>query len=240
MNKLIVANIKMNKDSLEMNEYLKILNKVQKENEVAVLAPTPFLFLSKLYTNLSYGVQNFFYQPCGAYTGEVNLDMLEQFDIKYALIGHSERRKNFKESNSLINKKILKALENGVTPILCIGESLGQTKSANLTKAYLKRQLTLALRNVRVSQLESIIIAYEPTYAIGAENPADIIAVESNIALIRELISARTKNPVSIRVLYGGSLNVENYKTFLNSESIDGLLVGRASLDIENFKEMVK
>lgn len=240
MNKLIVANIKMNKDSLEMNEYLKELNSVEKENEVVVLAPLPFLFLSKLYKNLNYGVQNFFYQPNGAYTGEVNLEMLELFDVKYALIGHSERRKTFKESNSLINKKLLKALDLGVTPILCIGESLGQTKSANLTKAYLKRQLTLALRNVRVSQLEKIIIAYEPTYAIGAENPADIIAVENNITLIRELISARTKTPVNIKVIYGGSLNKENYQTFLNSESIDGLLVGRASLDAKSFKEMVK
>lgn len=240
MNKLIVANIKMNKNSLEMNEYLKKLNSVEKENEVVVLTPLPFLFISKLYKNLDYGVQNFFYQPSGAYTGEVNLEMLEQFDIKYALIGHSERRKIFKESNSLINKKILKALEFGVTPILCIGESLGQTKSAKLTKAYLKRQLTLALRNVKVSQLESIIIAYEPTYAIGTENPADITIVESNIALIRELINARTKSSVSIKVLYGGSLNKENYRTFLNSESIDGLLVGRASLDINNFKEMIK
>lgn len=240
MNKLIVANIKMNKNSLEMNDYLKALNEAPKSNEIAVLSPMPFLFLSKLYTNLSYGVQNFYFQNNGAYTGEVNLDMLEFFDVKYALVGHSERRKTFKESNSLINKKLLKALELGVTPILCIGESLGQTKSANLTKAYLKRQLTLALRNVRVSQLEDIIIAYEPTYAIGAENPADIIAVESNIALIRELISARTKNEVHVRVIYGGSLNAQNYQTFLNSDSIDGLLVGRASLDEESFKEMVK
>lgn len=240
MNKLIVANIKMNKNSFEMNEYLQTLNEVETNNEVAVLLPLPFMFLSKLYKNLSYGLQNFFYQPCGAFTGEVNLEMLEYFNVKYVLVGHSERRKAFKESNSLINKKLLKALEEGVTPILCIGESLGQTKSANLTKAYLKRQLTLALRNVRVSQLENIIIAYEPTYAIGADSPADIIAVESNIALIRELISARTKNPVNIRVLYGGSVNAQNYQTFLNSESIDGLLIGRASLDIEKFKEMVK
>lgn len=240
MNKLIVANIKMNKNSFEMNEYLENLNEVSANNEVAVLLPMPFMFLSKLYKNLSYGVQNFFYQPLGAHTGEVNLEMLEYFDVKYALVGHSERRKAFKESNSLINKKLLRALELDVTPILCIGESLGQTKSANLTKAYLKRQLTLALRNVRVSQLEKIIIAYEPTYAIGAENPADIIAVESNIALIRELISARTKNPVNIKVIYGGSVNKDNYQTFLNSESIDGLLVGRASLDVNNFKEMIK
>lgn len=235
MNKLIVANLKMNKNSVEMSEYLKKVTSESYSNEIVILPSIPNLFLSTIYSeNVVYGVQNFYFKDEGSFTGEYNLDMLEYMKVKYALVGHLERRKQFKESNSTINKKILYALSKGITPILCVGESLGQTRN-NLYKAHLKRQLTLALKSVKVADLDKVIIAYEPTFAVGGEVSADLIYVENNIKLIKEIIKSKSsKMEVNPKVLYGGSVNLENYEGFLNSEEIDGLLIGRACLDAEN------
>lgn len=240
--KLIVANFKMNKNSIEMSEYLKRVTSEEYSNQIVLLPSIPNLFLGTIYENknISYGVQNFFFKEEGSYTGEYNLSMLDGMNVKYALVGHSERRKQFKESNALINKKILYALEQGVTPILCIGESLGQTKN-NLFKAHLKRQLSLALKGVKIADLEKVIIAYEPTFAVGQDNPADLLYVESNIALIKQIINAKSaKTEINPTVLYGGSINVNNYQQYLNSEYIDGLLIGRTILDAENLIEIGK
>jgi len=235
MNKLIVANLKMNKNSVEMSEYLKKVTSENFSNEVVILPSISNLFLSAIYSeNVNYGVQNFYFKDEGSYTGEYNLDMLEFMNVKYALVGHVERRKQFKESNATINKKILYALSKGVTPILCIGESLGQTRN-NLYKAHLKRQLTLALRGVKVADLDKVIIAYEPAFAVGAETSADLIYVESNVKLIKEIIKSKSaKLPINPKVIYGGSVNLDNYNEFLNCEEIDGLLIGRTILDAEN------
>ena len=235
MNKLIVANLKMNKNTVEMSEYLQKVTSESYSNEIVVFPSISNLFLSTIYNeNISYGVQDFYFKDQGSYTGEYNLDMLEYMNVKYALVGHLERRKQFKESNATINKKILYALSKGVTPILCIGESLGQTRN-NLYKAHLKRQITLALKGVKVADLEKVIIAYEPAFAVGAENSADLIYVESNIKLIKDIIKSKSaKKEINPKILYGGSINLENYEGFLNSEEIDGLLIGRACLDAEN------
>lgn len=240
--KLIVANFKMNKNSVEMSEYLEKACKENYSNKVVMLMSLSNMFLSTIYENenVVYGVQNFFFKNEGNVTGECNLKMLEGMNVKYALVGHSERRKQFKESNATINKKILNALENGVTPILCVGESLGQTRN-NLYKAHLKRQLSLALKGVKVADLEKVVIAYEPTYAIGAEDSADLIYVESNIQLIKDFVASKSaKTKINPTVLYGGSVNTQNYEKYLNSEFIDGLLIGRAILDVNNLIEMGK
>ena len=241
MNKLIIANLKMNKNSVEMSEYLQRLTEEKFNNKVVVLPSISNLFLSSIYDkNISYGVQDFYYKNEGSYTGEVNLTMLAPMKVEYCLVGHQERRKNFKESNANINKKILYALECGVTPILCIGESFGQTRN-NLYKAHLKRQLTLALRGVKVSDIEKIIIAYEPNFAIGAESGADLLYVENNIELIKQIIKAKSvKTEINPTILYGGSVNLENYKDYLKSDYIDGLLIGRSILNVENLIEMGK
>ena len=241
MNKLIVANLKMHKNSVEMSEYLKSVDNETYSNEVVILPSISNLFLASIYNkNVKYGVQNFYYKEEGSVTGEVNLTMIKDMNVEYCLVGHNERRKLFKESNSLINKKILYALENHITPILCIGESLGQTKN-NLYKAHLKRQLTLALKGVKVADLNKVIIAYEPTYVIGSEESADLIYVESNIELIRNILKSKSsKFDVNCKVLYGGSINTENYEKYLNSEYIDGLLIGRSSLDAKNIIKIGK
>jgi len=234
MNKLIVANLKMNKNSIEMSEYLKKLTNKSYTNKIVVLPTISNLFLSTIYNkNVEYGVQDFFYKEEGSFTGEVNLKLLKYLNVKYALVGHNERRKLFKESNATINKKLLYALKNNVTPILCIGESLGQTHN-NLYKAHLKRQINFALKGVKVSDLEKIIIAYEPAYAIGADEAANIEYVENNIKLIREIINSKNGKKEKTTVLYGGSINSTNYKKFLNSDVIDGLLIGRYILDVNN------
>ncbi len=235
MNKLIVANLKMNKNSVEMSEYLEKVTNEEYSNNVVVLPSLSNLFLSSIYNkNIEYGVQNFFYKEEGSFTGEVNLKMLEFMNVKYALVGHNERRKTFRESNALINKKILNAIENGVTPILCIGESLGQTRN-NLYKAHLKRQINLALKGVKIVDLDKIVIAYEPTYAIGAESSADLEYVENNIKLIKDIINSKSvKTEIKVKVLYGGSINLDNYEKYLNSDVVDGLLIGRSILDADN------
>lgn len=239
--KLIIANLKMNKNSIEMSEYLKNVSNETYNNEVVVLPSISNLFLSSIYNeNISYGVQNFHYKEEGASTGEVNLTMLKHMNFKYALVGHQERRKEFKESNSLINKKLICALNNNLIPILCIGESSGQTKN-NLYKVHLKRQLNLALKGVKVTDLNKIIIAYEPAFAIGAEVSADISYVENNIMLIKEILKAKsTKTEINPKIIYGGSVNLTNYKLFLNSELIDGLLIGRCILNADNLIEIGK
>lgn len=236
MSKLIVANLKMNKNSVEMSKYLEKVIKEEYSHDIVILPSISNLFLSAVYQNekVQYGVQNFFYKDEGSFSGEINLKMLEYMNVKYALVGHLERRKTFKESNATINKKILNALENNVTPILCIGESLGQTRN-NLYKAHLKRQLSLALRGVKLADLNKIIIAYEPTFAIGAENSAELLYVENNIELIKSILRAKsTKVDISPKIIYGGSINLDNYEAFLNSEYIDGLLIGRSILDADN------
>jgi len=238
--KLIVANFKMNKNSIEMSEYLKKVAESKFSNKIVLLPSLPNLFLSSIYQNenVEYGVQNFFYKDEGNYTGECNLSMLEGMNVKYALVGHNERRKQFKESNATINKKILYCLEKGVTPILCVGESFGQTKN-NLYKAHLKRQLSLALKGVKIADLEKIVIAYEPTYSIGAENAADLLYVESNIGLIKEYINSKSsKTQINPKVLYGGSITKDNFAKYLNSDYIDGLLIGRTILDVDNLIEI--
>lgn len=240
--KLIVANFKMNKNSIEMSEYLKKVAESKFSNKVVLLPSLSNLFLGSIYQNenVEYGVQNFFYKDEGNYTGECNLSMLEGMNVKYALVGHNERRKQFKESNATINKKILYCLEKSVTPILCVGESFGQTKN-NLYKAHLKRQLSLALKGVKIADLEKIVIAYEPTYSIGAENAADLLYVESNIGLIKEYINSKSsKTEINCKVLYGGSITKDNFAKYLNSENIDGLLIGRTILDVDNLIEIGK
>lgn len=240
--KLIVANFKMNKNSIEMSEYLKKVTNEEYSNKLVLLLSAPNLFLGTLYENknINYGVQNFFYKQEGSFTGEYNLSMLDGMNVKYALVGHSERRKQFKESNSTINKKILYALECGITPILCVGESLGQTRN-NLYKAHLKRQLSLALKGVKIADLEKVIIAYEPTFAVNAETAADLIYVESNIQLIKQIINSKSaKTQINPTVLYGGSINLENYESYLKSEYIDGLLIGRTILDADNLIKIGK
>lgn len=237
MSKLIIINLKTSKNSVETSEYLEQITKYDYKNKVVILPSVSNLFLSSLYTsNIEYGVQDFYYKDGDSLTGAVNLKMLEFMNVKYALVGHHERRKEFKESNATINKKLIYALNNNVIPILCIGESLKQSENKNLCKAFLKKQLSLCLRGVKKSDYEKIIIAYEPTFAIGAESGANLEYVENNIRLIKELLSNNQK--YNIKVLYGGSVNEENYNLYLESEVIDGVLVARFAQKSENLMKL--
>lgn len=237
MNKLVVVNLKSSMNSIESSEFLESITKNSYKNKVVVLPSISNLFLSTLYDqNIEYGVQDFYYKEEDELTGSVNLKMLEFMNVKYALLGHHERRKEFKESNATINKKVICAIKNGVTPIICIGESLKQSENKNLCKAHLKKQLSLALRGAKKSDYDKIIIAYEPVFAIGAEKGANLEYVENNISIIKE--SLKNIFNIQVKVLYGGSVNKENYDEYLNSEIIDGVLVGRFARSAENLAKL--
>lgn len=241
MNKIIIANLKMNFDALQTSKYLKELSQEEYVNKIVVFPSVSNLFLSTLYDkneNIEYGIQDFYFKDEGSYTGAVNLRMLEGMNVKYALVGHSERRKVFKDSNATINKKIIYALNNGVTPILCIGESLGQTRN-NLYKSHLKRQISLALRGVKVDDINKIIIAYEPDYTVGEESGITIEHIEENIKLIKDAIQSKSvKTVLTPKILFGGNITTKTYKQFLDNEFVDGVLVGREALEVENIIKM--
>ena len=163
--------------------------------------------------------------------------MLKEFDCKYVILGHSERRKYFNETDEIVNKKVSIALKNKLTPILCIGETLEQRK-ADKTEEIIKKQFENSLKNIKDYNL---VIAYEPVWAIGTGNNATPEQAEEAHTLIRELITKQfgSKAENNIRIIYGGSVTPENIKSLMSQENIDGALVGGASLDVKKFFDIV-
>lgn len=253
MNKiLIVANWKMNPGTQDEAERLS--REIQQgahglKNVEVVLCP-PFPYLVAVNSQVSIvriGAQNCFYEQKGAYTGEVSPLMLKDMGCEYVIIGHSERKKYFGESNDIINKKIKSALAADLKIILCIGEDARDSfdpkgRWTNELDPKVKEQLIGALRDVKKSKLANIIVAYEPVWAIGTGNPAIPDDILSAKIFIRKILSDlyTRKEADKVRVLYGGSTSKENAIDFIREGQADGLLVGGASLDAEEFIAMVK
>ena len=225
MKKLIVANWKMN--PLNLSDAERLLNSVEKgiekiKNNEVVICP-PFIYLSSPAvsgTSLKLGSQNCFWEKSGAFTGEVSPLMLKNLGVKYAIIGHSERRQYFRETDEEVNKKTRAALEEKIIPIFCIGETLKEKKEGK-TKSVLKKQIKSGLKKI---DFKKIIIAYEPIWAIGTSNPCKAEEAGRTLSFIFNL--AKTK------ILYGGSVNGANAKEYIKA-GFDGLLVGGASLKSE-------
>ena len=235
--KLIAANWKMNKTSEETQKYLKeFLNLVQDVEDVEILICPPFtsLWIARGMlkgTNIKLGAQNCFYEEKGAFTGEISLNMLKEFEVSYVIVGHSERRWIFGETDELINKKVIACLEKGIRPILCVGEKI-EEREAGMTLKVVESQLKLGLSGLD-DVADKIDIAYEPVWAIGTGNPATPEDAQLVHRFIKELLG-------NVRVLYGGSVNSKNAKEFLSMQDVDGLLVGSASLDPVSFAQIVK
>ena len=182
-------------------------------------------------TNVAVGAENLYFEDKGAYTGEISADMILDAGAKYVIIGHSERRDYFKETDEIINKKVLKALEKGLIPIVCCGESLTQ-RQQGITIDWVRMQIKIAFQNVSADQAKGIVIAYEPIWAIGTGVTATTEQAQEVCKAIRDVIAEiyDTDTAEAIRIQYGGSVNAKNAAELFAQPDIDGGLVGGASL----------
>ena len=235
--KIVAGNWKMNKNPFEAIEFAKKLQSEIKNNndcETIVFVPSIDLFCvsEALKTSeIKVGAQNFYFENNGAYTGEISAQMLKETGINYALVGHSERRILFGENDEMINKKIARALEHQITPVLCVGENLDQREN-NLTIEFIRMQIKSALKNIKLKNAGEIIIAYEPIWAIGTGKTADKNQAQEICYEIRKVLGEiyNLNLASQIRILYGGSVNLKNADELFEMQDIDGGLIGGASL----------
>lgn len=211
--------------------------------DIACMPPFTYLFLMKDLledSNIKYGGQNMYFEEKGAYTGEVSPLMLKDLGCTYVIIGHSERRKYFNETDELLNKKIKSALKNNLFPIFCVGETQDE-RDSGLAKKITERQLINGLVGVNADEVKKITIAYEPVWAIGTGRNATPLQVEEMHKFLRGLIEQKYGRDISqkVRVQYGGSVTAENAEGILKEDDIDGALVGGASLKVDSFVEIL-
>ena len=228
-------------DALEFVNEVK--DRVNNDKVEAVIC-APFTLLKDLKqatkgTNIKIGAQNMHFEEKGAFTGEISPLMLKELDMDYVVIGHSERRQYFNETDETVNKKVLKALEVGIDPILCVGETLEEREAGN-TKDVCKVQVEKALENVSKEDLAKVVIAYEPVWAIGTGKTATSEDANDVIAYIREVVANLYGELANeVRIQYGGSVKPSNVAEIMNQSDIDGALVGGASLEANDYVELV-
>lgn len=237
--RFIAGNWKMNKTPSEAVALIRQLLPSIDNSNVDVVFCVPSIDIIPAVeatkdSSVSIGAQNFYFQENGAYTGEISPEMLEDAGVKYTIIGHSERREHFEETDDNVNKKVLKAFEHGIIPIICCGETLCQRKQ-KVYIDWIRMQIKIALQNVTPEQAKAAIIAYEPIWAIGTGETATADQAEEVCAEIRRIVRDLYDDETAdtIRILYGGSMKPENAKELLNEPNIDGGLVGGASLKPE-------
>jgi triosephosphate isomerase len=190
--------------------------------------------------NLRVGAQNMHYADNGAYTGEISAEMLTTLGVAYVIIGHSERRAMFNETDETVNLKVKKAFEKGLIPILCVGETLEQREKGQ-EKQVVKAQLEKNLEGLNKNDIEHLVIAYEPIWAIGTGRTASAEQAEEMCAYVREVVKDLYGQAADkMRVQYGGSVKVDNIKEILSMPNIDGALVGGASLKADDFVKLVE
>ena len=243
--KVIAGNWKMNKLPNEAMEFISELAPLVKntENEVVICVPYTDMFYSLLHaqdTNIKIGAQNMNAEEKGAYTGEISGEMLKAIGVEYVIIGHSERRAYYNETDESVNKKLKKALALELKPIVCVGESLEQRENGT-AKEIVTTQTKLALEGLSNEDVTKTIIAYEPIWAIGTGKTATSEDANETIKWIREEIEKIYGNDVanSVIIQYGGSVKSSNAKELFEMSDIDGGLVGGASLDAQEFAKIV-
>jgi triosephosphate isomerase len=240
--KLIAGNWKMN-GSLAANEALvqaMLAGIGQPSADVALCAPAPYLpQLQALLQGgpIAWGSQDVSAHEQGAYTGEISVAMLKDFGCRYAIVGHSERRQYHGETDEVVAAKAQRALSAGITPIVCVGETLAE-REANETESVVKRQLAAVIHTVGHCITE-IVVAYEPVWAIGTGKTATPEMAQAVHAVLRAQLAAATTNPKRVHILYGGSMNAANAASLLAQPDIDGGLIGGASLKAADFLQIV-
>jgi triosephosphate isomerase len=244
---IIAGNWKMN---LTLNQAIELINGIQYglpfPGEVDVVVAPPFLCLQEVARHLkeSYigvAAQNLFFEDQGAFTGECSGKQIKDAGADYVIIGHSERRQYFGETNEIVNKKIKAAFRNDLVPIVCVGETLAEREGEEVA-AVIGRQLAVGLLDLSTGEISRLIIAYEPVWAIGTGKTAAPNQVEDVHRLIRFSISAKFGGQTgeAVRILYGGSVNPSNSKELLVLPNVDGALVGGASLKAPDFIKIIK
>lgn len=214
----------------------EIKDRINTEEVEVVLCPN-FISLERVSdlidgTNIKLGAQNVYFEDKGAYTGETSVDMLASVNVKYCIVGHSERRKYFNETDEIVNKKAIKLLEKDISPIICVGETLEERDSGKHFEV-VENQVINALKNIdKEAVAKKVVIAYEPIWAIGTGVTATATQANEMCKFIREVVSKLYTSKVSdmVRIQYGGSVKAENAKEILEEDNIDGALVGGASL----------
>nr|WP_269194887.1 triose-phosphate isomerase [Thermosipho melanesiensis] len=241
---MLAGNWKMHKTPTEAAHFASILlNGFVEAKDFEIIVAPPFISIPSVYeilkdSKIKVAAQNMYFEDEGAFTGEISWKMLKDVGVEYVIIGHSERRNIFNESDEMINKKVLKALEVGLKPIFCIGEKLEERESS-LTFAVIETQIRKGLKDVK--DIEKVIIAYEPVWAIGTGKVATSHQAQEVHKFIRKLISEMYSPEAAenIRILYGGSIKPNNLFNLIIQPDIDGGLVGGASLK-ESFIELGK
>lgn len=242
--KIVAGNWKMNKTPSEAVALVETLKPLVKSEEVDVVFCVPAIDIIPVVeackgTNIAVGAENMYFEESGAYTGEVSPAMLIDAGVNYVIIGHSERREYFAETDETVNKKVMKALEHGLIPIVCCGESLKQ-REQGITIDFVRQQIKIALMDLSAEDVKKLVIAYEPIWAIGTGKVATTAQAQEVCAAIRACIKELYGEEVanSVRIQYGGSVNASNAAELFAQSDIDGGLVGGASLK-EEFGKIV-
>ena len=242
---IIIANWKMYKTREEALDFIySVSQDVPSKDLVESVVCAPAIMLRDLVKrqgdNVRIGAENMYYEEEGAFTGEISPKMLTSTNVEFVILGHSERRMIFKEDDALINKKVLSALEHGLKPILCCGETLAEMEEGKV-ETVLTKQLTEGLKSVKKEDLAKIVIGYEPVWAIGTGKSATAEIAESRCAFCREVIAGLYgMEAEKIRIVYGGSVKPENIADFLKQPNVDGGLIGSASLNPQKYLAMVE
>jgi len=245
--KIVAGNWKMNND---LNESIELVNEIKKillnREDVKVIVAPPFTALDRVSqllsgTNIGLSAQNMCYEDSGAFTGAISAKMLKSVGCEYVILGHSERRTLFGETNSDINKKLKKAISEGLIPIFCIGETLEERESGKMKKV-IKKQIKKGLKEISPENFEGTIVAYEPVWAIGTGKTATPEQAQEVHAFIRKLLKEMYSESLSESTIiqYGGSVKPENAGELMEQLDIDGALVGGACLKADSFANIVK
>lgn len=242
---IIAGNWKMNKNYDEAVEFIKaVADKVPSSDKVETAICAPALYLRSLVEhqgeNLRIGAQNMHFEANGAFTGEIAPGMLKDLGVTYVILGHSERREMFNETDETVNKKTHAAFANGLVPIVCCGESLEERENGT-TNQVVDSQIKRALEGLSLEQVKETVIAYEPIWAIGTGKTCDSAEANRVIAMIRNVVKevSTTAAGDAIRILYGGSVKPNTIEEQMSQSDIDGALVGGASLKADSFNEII-
>ena len=242
---VIAGNWKMNKTPSETTTFVQSLIPAVKDAACDVVICVPYVDLQNAVsaaagTNIKVGAENLHWEKNGAYTGEVSAEMLCDLGVEYVIIGHSERRQYFAETDETVNQKVLTALQNGLKPIVCVGELLDE-REKGITAEIVSMQTKVALRNVSAEEMKNIIIAYEPVWAIGTGKTATSDQADEVNGIIRKTVQSLYGEEVAqgLTIQYGGSMKPANAAELLGKENVDGGLIGGAALKVEDFAAIV-
>ncbi len=239
---VIFGNWKMNKTNAQAKAFFEGVEQfVTDKADFGVAVPYTALQTSNATANkMLVAAENVHWAQNGAYTGEVSVEMLQELGTKWVVLGHSERRQFFGETDETVNLRTVAALAGNITPIVCVGETLDEYEAGS-TETVVRRQVKAALENVTAEQVASLVIAYEPVWAIGTGKSATVQIAQDTCAIVRDEVRNIYGDDTAskVRVQYGGSVKPDNIAEYMSQEDIDGALIGGASLEVESFKAII-